>query len=1515
MRRLALLLLALPAAAAGAYQPYFTDEFQSGWFPPPQWTMVQGSGYRTLWPNGLTFNYGSGAAFLSNITPPGSGNNYDVRLTIRTVSGTASVYVRAAAEFSSYYEVKLEGGTLQFWKVVNNSFTLLASLGVVPHEGMFIRVVARDNLFLVSTDTLLRLVIFDNDLPAGQPGFGGTGEVVLSQVDLGPLDTAPPSPVARATIRTSSAPSCLDLAWQPPPDDPNGSGVQRYHVWRGTTPNDLIQIAVTYSAGMADCGVSPGTSYTYRLEAIDYHNNPSPPTDFPVATPDAAQIDPRRIGVHALGAHWGEAPSGSERIDMRSRNLNYSLPLVRAMARNGWGVTFGLSYNSQNWRQDAGGVWNLGYDIGYGYGWRVLAGAVTPYWEFWNGIRYYIYTDSTGTEYRLDQNNGNVWTTREGLYVSFDANSNTLYFNDGTRWVMGAMSAGTEPDAGTMYPTIMQDSNGNRIYVRYAAGRGTNWPDSSGRITGIEDVRTPVAGGATFSFGYSGGETPRLTTVNNGIGTSETHFLYYQTRPLCSPFTQECYGNTQVLARIESAPAYNLPHQFQYDEGSPMGPAELTKVTFPRGGHVRWGYQPYTYPNGRTLREVTWRYLKADAGGQTESAFELFDNYPGAAYHISGEVKDHTAQARKSWYFGDPGGPYRGLVISHNEVNLAPYSLMRVYQYTWNTTGVAYITSVRTHLQYESNGLQTKVEQERDAYGNLTVERQYHYGTGAPGPLARTITHTYLSSQPYVSAYIRNRLLTTSVTYGGQTVQVVSNSYDYAPIVGAPPDGVRQWVDPGPNRGLLSRQVFPGGERNWRHGPMGQVVEVNDGQGHQVNVTVSSATNWAAPSLLTPNSASALATALEWSSFLGLTQETGPNNAVARTHYDSNGRVQWTESVHGARTTYVYNDAERWVRAVTGTQWTGTTVDGLGRTVKVERGSVAGYPSNPVWTTVSVQETEYGACACSPLGKVKRVAQPHAPGAAVVWTEYEYDALGRTTKVKHPGGGETRYVYDGDQVTVWDPANKWKTYRQDALGRLVEVREPRPGGGVYTTSYSYNGLDRLTQVVMVRDGVTQVRTFVYDAATQRLASATHPETGTVTYAYNADGTLQSKTDAKGQRIEYSYDSQQRVTRVRRFNGTVENTCEQQEFVYDQNDLYPEFTENGQGRLVRRVWCAGSHLAGCGPMFEENYSYTPGGRVRKKKLTAGWPYWATGATFDRTAEYEWDDQGRLVEEDGRQMVYDAAGRLAEMRIGVQTVATAAWGAAGQLMQMRWRIPGEGWAWVREDRTYNERLQMTRQTVGIEGGAVGMNMEYRFPAAGNNGRIALQRDKLPGGEEVEYQYDELNRLISAVTRGPEWGLTFTYDGFGNRLSQTVVKGSGPTSSMLYNPANNRVVGWSYDANGNVTGTDGGPMQMEYDGYNRMVRAVNVQGGGEEQVTFYDAFGRRRETWRYVPTGWPRWQMVSENVYFAGRLITSGGQGGVDRLGSIRARAEMQMNAAVWVERHKYYPYGEEKPGDGV
>ncbi|MFN3327197.1 MAG: hypothetical protein ACK5AZ_27230, partial [Bryobacteraceae bacterium] len=145
--------------------------------------------------------------------------------------------------------------------------------------------------------------------------------------------------------------------------------------------------------------------YTYSLGVIDYHLNIAW-TNITVTTPPAGSIDARRTGVHALGAHWGAA---GEQIDMRSGNLNYSIPLVQAHGRNGRRVTFGLSYNSQMWRQDPGGTWKFGNNVGYGFGWRLMAGSITPYWSDYVTVDHYIFADSTGTEYRLDINTSQTY--------------------------------------------------------------------------------------------------------------------------------------------------------------------------------------------------------------------------------------------------------------------------------------------------------------------------------------------------------------------------------------------------------------------------------------------------------------------------------------------------------------------------------------------------------------------------------------------------------------------------------------------------------------------------------------------------------------------------------------------------------------------------------------------------------------------------------------------------------------------------------------------------------------------------------------------------------------------------------------------------------------------------------------------------------------------------------------------------------------------------------------------------
>jgi len=217
------------------------------------------------------------------------------------------------------------------------------------------------------------------------------------------------------------------------------------------------------------------------LVAYDWDlNNTS--TTISVTTPPSGGVDPRRVGVRPTGAYWGASP---EQIDVLSGNLSYSLPLLKAMGRNGWGVGFSLSYNSENWRKDSGGIWNLGRDVGFGYGWKLLAGSLTPYWSGYYTQDHWTFTDSTGAEYRLTINNGGVWTSAESIYLSYDSNADILHFPDGSFWKMGAVSAGSEQDAGTYYPTVMEDANGNQVLISYAEGVGTWWTNSSARITSI----------------------------------------------------------------------------------------------------------------------------------------------------------------------------------------------------------------------------------------------------------------------------------------------------------------------------------------------------------------------------------------------------------------------------------------------------------------------------------------------------------------------------------------------------------------------------------------------------------------------------------------------------------------------------------------------------------------------------------------------------------------------------------------------------------------------------------------------------------------------------------------------------------------------------------------------------------------------------------------------------------------------------------------------------------------------
>src|SRR6266480_5309391 len=226
-------------------------------------------------------------------------------------------------------------------------------------------------------------------------------------------------------------------------------------------------------------------------------------------------------------------------------------------------------------------------------------------------------------------------------------------------------------------------------------------------------------------------------------------------------------------------------------------------------------------------------------------------------------------------------------------------------------------------------------------------------------------------------------------------------------------------------------------------------------------------------------------------------------------------------------------------------------MDGFGRAIQVDTGHDS--------VTVSSVQTQYAACACSPLGKMWRVSQPYAPGATPVWTTYAYDASGRTLSVTAPDGSVTGYSYAGNQTTVTDPAGKWKISISDAMGNLTQVQEPNPAGGAnLVTNYSYNGANQLVQVLMPRSNGTQTRSFTWSGTD--LASATNPENGTVSYTYDGAHHVTTRTDAKAQQTRYSYDAYARLKEVQYYtsqviNGIVyytEQTSQQVNYYYDSN---------------------------------------------------------------------------------------------------------------------------------------------------------------------------------------------------------------------------------------------------------------------------------------------------------------------------------------------------------------------------
>jgi hypothetical protein len=376
--RLSLLFLAGSCLWAG-YQSTYTNGLTS--IDPSKWSQT---GSLSTTSTGLTGN----GALVSSVAVP-TGNDYDIRLTIHTdkqgaCTGSYSLYGRSNPSNTTAYVLTANATSVSLYREVAGAWTLLSFQPFACSDGAGLRLVVRGSAITFWSGPNPATYQDSAPIAAGQPGIGidsSSGDSV-GDVQIGPIDYLPPTPVNASTIQTSAVPNRVDLRWAASSADANSVGLQGYVIYR-----DGIYLGSPRTPNWIDQTVTGAETTTYSICAADQHGTLSSPTAVTVAVPDAVaastakpgagadlrrptaksvptgpSVDQREVGVRTTGSYWGAA---GENIDLLSGNLNFSIPLIKAMGRGNSSVTFALSYNSQMWRQDANGnVWPLGEDVG-----------------------------------------------------------------------------------------------------------------------------------------------------------------------------------------------------------------------------------------------------------------------------------------------------------------------------------------------------------------------------------------------------------------------------------------------------------------------------------------------------------------------------------------------------------------------------------------------------------------------------------------------------------------------------------------------------------------------------------------------------------------------------------------------------------------------------------------------------------------------------------------------------------------------------------------------------------------------------------------------------------------------------------------------------------------------------------------------------------------------------------------------------------------------------------------------
>ncbi|WP_121761918.1 RHS repeat domain-containing protein [Corallococcus sp. AB038B] len=535
---------------------------------------------------------------------------------------------------------------------------------------------------------------------------------------------------------------------------------------------------------------------------------------------------------------------------------------------------------------------------------------------------------------------------------------------------------------------------------------------------------------------------------------------------------------------------------------------------------------------------------------------------------------------------------------------------------------------------------------------------------------------------------------------------------------------------------------------------------------------------------------------------LGVLAATVDANGVRqRWQYDAFGRLRVEDGPTLADVSYEYLPGRIRTARAGGSEET-VFLDSLGRAVTRQRQDFAG----------NLAEENYFYSAA---GRLVEVQRPSPSGeTAVARTRYQYDELGRLTRLTQPDDTFQTLAYAGLTLTETDARGNATTTELNGRGWAMKVSEPNPAGGVLNTTFEYGPFGTVTGT----ESVGRHASMEYDVRGRR-TRLSDPSNGVSVTHYNAFGDTRLVEDAEGEQQVFMRDSLGRTTSVITLLG--ETTYSWDTAVNGVGALAG--TASADGVSTAYVYDTLSRRSKettqvAGSLYSFDYTYDAYGRLK----TVAYP--EIGGTSRLQVQYGYTPRGDLLD------VRNVASQLVYWQVGART-------ASGHLSHA---VLGNGTeSHYRYDNVGALRL--------VETGSGTSNLQRLLFNYDANGNLTERNDGVAESTE-EFGYDGLDRLTRWTVYQNCQRAIFEY-GFssdGNLTGRTTVEGSAPGESYVYgqNGAPPHAVtqgpqgSYGYDARGfRVTAPGGTVVEYTVAGLPHL-----IQRDADELTFQYDAFNAR-------------------------------------------------------------------------